>query len=127
MVTFFVILNALISLLHLMGVIWAILVMVLQVSTPALFGLNDDTANMALNSLGQVPSLVINLLISVLAAVSAVGLYKRTSWGYYTHIVTAVFAISPCCLCCMGIVYTIPAIIFACLPEFRAEFPELST
>ncbi len=47
-----------------------------------------------------------------------VGLLKRTRWGYFAHMAgAALVAVS-----CFAIVYTIPAMVIALLPQFRRYF-----
>ena len=46
------------------------------------------------------------------------GMVKRRRWAYYVHLVGACVA----GLSCLGLAYTIPAIMIAQRPNFRAEF-----
>lgn len=57
----------------------------------------------------------VTLAITLLYLIAAIGLIRKTAWGYYCHLVGAVFP----SLTCLGLAYTIPAIIFALRPEFR--------
>jgi hypothetical protein len=52
-------------------------------------------------------------------SIAGFGLFRRSRWGYYAHIVGA--ALMACS--CVGIVYTILAIIHALQPGFRRAFP----
>ncbi len=58
----------------------------------------------------------------VIYLISGIGLIKRRTWGYYMHIVGAVLTI----FSCVGMIYTIIALIIAFRPEFRTEFPGLA-
>ncbi len=49
---------------------------------------------------------------------AAIGLLRKAAWGYYCHLVGAVFP----ALTCLGLAYTIPVIIFTLQPDFQAEF-----
>jgi hypothetical protein len=51
--------------------------------------------------------------------VAGIGLLKRRNYGYYFHIVGSILA----AFSCIGIIYTVVALIFAFKPEFRNEFP----
>jgi hypothetical protein len=53
-----------------------------------------------------------------LHAFAAFGMLKRRRWAYYVHLVAACLA----GLSCIGLAYTIPAIVMAQRPTFRAEF-----
>jgi hypothetical protein len=53
-----------------------------------------------------------------LYAFAGFGLLKRRTWGYYVHLVGACLA----GLSCLGLAYTIPAILMAQRATFRAEF-----
>lgn len=50
--------------------------------------------------------------------IAGIGLLKRKTWGYYLHIVASVLAV----FSCIGIVYTVFALVFAFRPEFKSEF-----
>jgi hypothetical protein len=54
----------------------------------------------------------------ILYAVAGVGMIKRRRWAYYLHLVGACAA----GLSCIGLGYTIPAIMIAQRATFRAEF-----
>lgn len=49
---------------------------------------------------------------------AGIGLAKRKRWGYYVHIAGAILA-APSCL---GVPYTVAALIFAFRPEFKDAF-----
>jgi hypothetical protein len=53
-----------------------------------------------------------------LYAFAAFGMLKRRRWAYYVHLVGACLA----AVSCIGLAYTIPALIMAQRPTFRAEF-----
>jgi hypothetical protein len=53
-----------------------------------------------------------------LYAFAGYGMVKRRRWAYYVHVVGACLA----GLSCIGLAYTIPAIMMAQRPSFRAEF-----
>jgi len=53
-----------------------------------------------------------------LYAIAAFGMLKRRRWAYYVHLVAACLT----GLSCVGLAYTIPAIVMAQRPTFRAEF-----
>jgi hypothetical protein len=55
---------------------------------------------------------------AVLYAIAGYGMVKRRRWAYYVHLVGACLA----GLSCIGLAYTIPAIMMAQRPSFRAEF-----
>jgi hypothetical protein len=55
-------------------------------------------------------------LVVYLAA--GIGLARRQAWGYYMHCTGAILA----GLTCIGLVYTVPALIYALRPEFSGEF-----
>ncbi len=50
-------------------------------------------------------------------AMAGVGLIRRRRWGYYAHIVAAITAI----FTCIGVIYTIFALLHAQRPEFQAQ------
>lgn len=52
---------------------------------------------------------------------AGIGLLKRKGWGFYFHIAGSILA----AFSCIGIIYTVFALIFAFKPEFKAEFPSL--
>ena len=54
----------------------------------------------------------------VLFPVASLGLFRRRPWGYFFHIVGAALA----ALSCVGIVYTVIALIFAARTDFRNSF-----
>src|SRR5687768_6173007 len=74
----------------------------------------------------EVPNVVHGCIILITPAVVAAPLYafagfgllKRRPWGYYVHLVGACAA----GLSCVGLAYTIPALITSQRPAFRAEF-----
>jgi hypothetical protein len=70
---------------------------------------------------GVVGCLVIGLpglLGLAVYAVAGWGLMRRQAWGFYFHFVGAVLA----ALTCVGVIYTVMAIVFALRPEFSAVF-----
>jgi hypothetical protein len=67
---------------------------------------------------GCVLALVVSLITTLLYLMAAIGLIRRTAWGYYCHLVGAVVP----ALTCLGLAYTLPAFIFALRPEFQGEF-----
>ena len=58
------------------------------------------------------------VVVAPLYAFAAFGMLKRRRWSYYVHLVGACLA----ALSCLGLAYTIPALIMAQRPTFRAEF-----
>jgi hypothetical protein len=50
--------------------------------------------------------------------VAGIGLVRRRPWGYYFHLAGAVMA----ALSCLGVIYTVLALVFALRPEFSAAF-----
>jgi hypothetical protein len=54
----------------------------------------------------------------ILYTLAGFGMIKRSRWAYYVHLVGACLA----GLSCIGLAYTIPAIMIAQRPSFRAEF-----
>lgn len=59
-----------------------------------------------------------NGIAFVLFLLAGIGLLRRKVWGYYTHIAAAILA----ALSIIGLVYTIPALIYSFKPEFRVGF-----
>jgi hypothetical protein len=57
-------------------------------------------------------------IAGIMYAVAGVGMIKRRRWAYYLHLVGACAA----GLSCIGLAYTIPALMMAQRPTFRAEF-----
>ena len=55
---------------------------------------------------------------SVIYTLAGVGLMRRRPWGYYMHMVGAGLAV----LSCVGVLYAIPAILFAVQSSFKDEF-----
>lgn len=72
---------------------------------------------------GAVPGLVMfligSLIYGVVFSIAGLGLFKRKTWGYYAHLVGAILGI----FSCFGILYSIPALIFAFQPNFKRDFP----
>lgn len=58
------------------------------------------------------------LIAGILYAVAGIGMIKRRPWAYYLHLIGACAA----GLSCIGLAYTIPAIMIAQRPTFRSEF-----
>ena len=50
--------------------------------------------------------------------VAGIGLTRRTAYGYYFHFAGAILAV----FTCLGIIYTVFALIFALRPEFSGAF-----
>lgn len=75
---------------------------------------------------GAVPGLIMflvgSLIYGIAFTVAGIGLFKRTTWGYYAHLVGAILS----ALSCFGILYAVPALIFAFQPNFKRDFPERS-
>lgn len=131
----FAILNFVLAFLSLVGMIIKLLDSVLGMSIPGLSSLPaesefGDASYMAGYLTGQVMGIVCGVIYLVLYIAAGVGLLKQTLWGYYTHIVAACFTTVGCCVCvcfCGGILYTVPALIFAFTPSFRESFPGLES
>lgn len=62
--------------------------------------------------------LVIAVIYGLLTLAAGIGLLKRVRWGYYFHLVAAAIT----ALSCIGVPYTVAAILFAAKPEFREGF-----
>ena len=58
------------------------------------------------------------LVATPLYAVAGVGLIRRAPWGYYCHLVGAILAV----FSCLGVIYTVFALVFGLRPEFQEEF-----
>lgn len=86
-----------------------------------LFGIlasNDPPDEVAAGVLGCVILSVPALIGAVLYSFAGYGMLKRRRWAYYVHLVGACLA----GVSCIGLAYTIPAIMIAQRPTFRAEF-----
>lgn len=77
------------------------------------------------NEEGRVEGVTFCLLLMVLFLVcillylmAAIGLLRKSVWGYYCHLAGAALA----ALSCLGLAYSIPAFIVALRPEFQEEF-----
>lgn len=74
---------------------------------------------------GIIGSLMLGLpgvVACVVYLAAGVGMVKRRRWAYYLHLAGACIA----ALTCLGLAYTVPAMIMAQRPTFRAEFfPQL--
>jgi hypothetical protein len=58
------------------------------------------------------------LLALVIYLPAGFGLLRRRNWGYYLHCAGAVLA----AFTCIGLVYAVPAFLFALQPEFSTPF-----
>jgi hypothetical protein len=54
----------------------------------------------------------------VVYTLAGIGLLKRKSWGFVCHVIGAALAV----LSCIGVVYTVIALIFAFRRDFKDEF-----
>jgi hypothetical protein len=68
---------------------------------------------------GSTMFIVPNVVYFLLFLPAAIGLMRRKSWGYYFHLTAAIFA----AFSCVGLLYTVPALIFAFQPDFKSDFP----
>lgn len=131
MINTFVILNAVFSGLHLLFFLWTAFNLFVGLSggfeeQMATYNTESERSIFMASAIGGGSfGILVNLLIFLLGMMAAIGLHKRTKWGYNLHLATAGLLSLSCCLCCLGIGYTIPAFIFAGKPEFKAEFPDL--
>lgn len=109
-VTVFAVFNLVFAILTFGGVaFWLLMVF------NGLFG-SDPKAREAVG--GFVIFLVPNLISFLLFLPAAIGLMKRRTWGYYAHLAAAVLA----GFSCIGLLYTVPALIMAFRPEFKNDF-----
>ena len=85
-----------------------------------IFGMmsGDPPDEVAAGVLGSIVLASPALLGAIVFAAAGYGMVKRRRWAYYVHIVGACIA----GLSCIGLAYTIPAIMMAQRPSFRAEF-----
>ena len=67
---------------------------------------------------GETTPRVSGILGLVVFVIAGSGLLRRRIWGYYAHIVGAML-LAPTCL---GMIYTVFAIVHAVRPEFRQAF-----
>jgi hypothetical protein len=56
----------------------------------------------------------------VIYGLAGYGLIKKTTWGYYLHVTGAVLAI----FSCVGIIYSVIALVFAFREDFKSVFFE---
>jgi hypothetical protein len=108
-VTVFAVLNFVMSIVALLGGgLW-----MMGIASAAL---GDAEAQKALG--GFFIFLLPNVIYFLLFLAAGIGLMKRTTWGYYVHLTTAILA----GFSCIGLAYTIPALIFAFQPDFKRDF-----
>jgi hypothetical protein len=95
----------------------------LFIATALIYGIGfsgDEGQELVYGVLGCVAAAAPGLLGLVVYFVAGFGLLHRKAWGYYFHLAGAGFA----ALSCIGIIYTVFAIVFALRPGFSAAlFP----
>ena len=79
---------------------------------------NDPPDEVMAGVLGSVILAAPALIGVFLYSFAGYGMVKRRRWAYYVHLVGACVA----GLSCLGLAYTIPAVMIAQRPRFRAEF-----
>ena len=96
--------------------VWAVLIGCVLVY--GIFFSGDQGQELMAGVLGSVILLAPGFLGAIVYLPAAIGMLGRKRWAYYMHLVGACFA----ALTCVGLAYTIPALIIAQRPSFRAEF-----
>lgn len=109
-VTIFAVLNCVLALLALVWTGFIGLALIYGI-----FYSGDQGAELAAGVLGSLFIGSPGAIGLIVYTVAGIGLLKRRSWGYYCHLAGAALA----ALSCVGVVYTIVAIVFAMQPEFK--------
>jgi hypothetical protein len=78
----------------------------------------DTGQELAMGLLGLLLLGLPGLFGAIVYLPAGLGLLFRRAWGYYFHLAGAVLA----ALTCVGVIYTIPALLFALRPEFTMAF-----
>lgn len=110
MVTIFAVFNLIFSLFALAGIgFWLLVVMT------SVFQNDPKVGDIAV---GSAFFIIPNIVAFILFLPAAIGLMKRKNWGYYFHLTAAVLA----GFSCIGLLYTVPALIMAFRPDFKSDF-----
>jgi hypothetical protein len=113
LVPLFVVLNFCFATLGLLGFLFFGGILIFGV-----FFSGDEGEDVVAGVIGCLFFMMIFIVVSLLYTIAAIGLLRRAVWGYYFHLVGAALA----ALSCLGMAYTIPAIICALRADFQSDF-----
>lgn len=96
--------------------LWTVLLAIVLVY--GIFFSGDQGGELAAGIAGSVLLALPGVMGSFVYLLAGIGLTRRRSWGYYFHCGGAVLA----AFSCVGILYTVLALVFATRPEFSGGF-----
>jgi hypothetical protein len=98
------------------GALWSLFFLFVMVFGVIFSG--DPPEEIMYGIIGSLMLGIPGLIACVVYLAAGVGMLRRRRWSYYLHLGGACIA----ALTCLGLAYTIPAMIIAQRPSFRGEF-----